>query len=207
MSISSFGGGSGFRSTIASHLRGLRVVPRPSRLGGLSFASRVPPVQLRAPEENANGCPMSMSYLAEITLPLVRVLRHFATLPAHQLAGQAANMEFWRSEVEHRRLIIRSYRDRFRRMRDAEQAYSREHGLGSPSVESSGDSPSNEMGSLALAGTGTQDSERQELLRELDAAFGVFWNRITQFQAGQLNGADPSANVTRPVAAEETPSI
>lgn len=148
-----------------------------------------------------------MSYLAEITLPLVRVLRHFATLPAHQLAGHAANLDFWRSEVEHRRLIIRSYRDRFRRMRDAEQAYGREHGFGAVQVDGLGEPTVVEITSAPLSRASTQDSERQELLRELDAAFGAFCNRLTQFQAGALNGADSTSNCAPTTSSEEAPSI
>jgi hypothetical protein len=124
----------------------------------------------------------SMSYLSDITKPLIEALRHFATLPAHQLAGHAANIAFWWSEVEHRRQVIRSYGERFRRMRDAEQAYGAEHGFGSTEVETWDESVVVPVDSAPRLRPSTRDSERQQLLRELDAAFDSFYRRAEREQ-------------------------
>ena len=130
-----------------------------------------------------------MSYLSEITNPLIETLRHFATLPAHQLAGHAANLDFWRSEVEHRKRIILSYDDRFRRMRDAESAYGKEHGFGMQQVEGWDEPVVVPVTSAPRTRPSTRDSERQELLRELDGAFGSFCRRLEKHRMVQDHDA------------------
>ena len=144
-----------------------------------------------------------MSYLSDITNPLVKVLRHFATLPAHQLAGHAANLDFWRSEVEQRREIIRSYAVRFERMRDAEQAYGREHGFGATQVEEWGEPVVVPVASAPRSRPSTRDSERQHLLRDLDTALAAFLERIEKEHLAPNDLAEPrpaanGAPATRP---------
>jgi hypothetical protein len=119
-----------------------------------------------------------MSYLSDITHPLTKALQHFATLPAHQLAGHAANVEFWRSEVEHRKRIIRSYPERFRRLRDAEQAYGKQHGFGTRQEDGWDEPVTVRIDSIPPARPSTRDSERQELLRELESAFCALCSRL-----------------------------
>ena len=134
-----------------------------------------------------------MSYLWDITKPLIETLRHFATLPAHQLAGHAANLTFWSSEVEHRRQVIHSYGERFRRLRDAEQAYGSAHGFGSTEVESWGESVVVPVESAPRLRPSTQDSERQQLLRELDMAFASFYRRVKREHLIPSDFAEPGA--------------
>lgn len=123
-----------------------------------------------------------MSYLSDITNPLIQVLEHFATLPAHQLAGHAANLDFWRSEVEHRRRIIRGYNERFRRMRDAEQAYGTAHGYGTTVSEEWGQAVTVPVASAPRSRASTPDADRQALLRALDSAFDSFCVRVERHQ-------------------------
>ncbi len=115
-----------------------------------------------------------MSYLSDVTNPLVKSLRHFAALPAHQLAGHAANFDFWRSEVEHRRKLIETYRQRFRRLRDAEQAYGQAHGF-NPQPQDEWGVPEDSAPPLRAS---TKDSERQQMLRDLDSAFEAWCRRL-----------------------------
>ena len=134
-----------------------------------------------------------MSYLSDITTPLIKVLRHLVTLPAHQLAGHAANLSFWRSEVDHRRQIIQSYNERFRRMRDAEQAYGKAHGFGTVRLEGFEEPELVPIRSALPARASTRDSERQELLRDLDAAFDAFCKRAASQEVIDSNRAEPVA--------------
>lgn len=64
-----------------------------------------------------------MSYSSAIADLLAAQLTKFATLNRHQLAGQAANLDFWLTEVRHCLAVLDSYRDRFLRMREAQESY------------------------------------------------------------------------------------
>lgn len=132
-----------------------------------------------------------MSYISDITTPLIKTLRHFATLPAHQLAGHAANMGFWRSEVGHRKQVIMAYNERFRILRDAEQAYGREHGFGVKEDREWGGPFLVPVDSQPRLRPSIPDSERQELLRELDLAFAAFCSRVGR---EQLMPEEPGAS-------------
>jgi len=134
-----------------------------------------------------------MSYLHDITTPLTKTLRHFATFPAHQLAGHAANLDFWRSEVEHRREVIRSYEERFQRMREAEQAYGKAHGYGQTEIEEFGERVVVPVDPLPPTRRSTSDSDRQRLLRELDEAFDAFLRRIQKGQPAGEPDAEPAS--------------
>ncbi|HUJ63057.1 MAG TPA: hypothetical protein VLX92_31380 [Kofleriaceae bacterium] len=68
-----------------------------------------------------------MNYSIEQAALLARQLEGFATREAHQLAGHAANLEFWLSETCHVLATIDDYPDRFRRLRDAQQAWVKLH--------------------------------------------------------------------------------
>jgi len=123
-----------------------------------------------------------MSYLADITLPLVKTLKHFSSLPVHQLAGHAANFQFWKSEVEHRQHLIETYRERFERLRDAQQQYGKLHSFGVETDFSSMlDAPITvPVTSEPLLRTNLPDSERKDLLKKLDDAFHLFQERLKQ---------------------------
>lgn len=133
-----------------------------------------------------------MSYLSDVTNPLIKALRHFATLPAHQLAGHAANLDFWRAEVEHRRRIIQSYEERFQCLRDAEQAYGREHGFGTKQVDELGEPVVVPVESAPRARASTRDSERQALLHELDGALDAFCRRLEKEDLIPYENAEPT---------------
>jgi len=68
-----------------------------------------------------------MSYSIEQAGLLERQLERFATLEAHQLAGHVANLEFWLGEAIHVLATIDGYPDRFRRLRDGQQAWVKRH--------------------------------------------------------------------------------
>ncbi|MBA3464312.1 MAG: hypothetical protein H0T46_30450 [Deltaproteobacteria bacterium] len=69
-----------------------------------------------------------MSYTLEHAALLARQLEKLATARTHHAAPQFANLEFWLAEVEHVIATIREYPQRFRRLRDAQQAWVRAHG-------------------------------------------------------------------------------
>ena len=64
-----------------------------------------------------------MSYIKEICQPLIRVLEHSATLPAHLLAGHAANCEFWVGETLHCISVVDDYSARFERLKTAQDEW------------------------------------------------------------------------------------
>jgi hypothetical protein len=55
-------------------------------------------------------------YMDELCEALVRVLDHCAELDRRRLAGYAANIDFWVSEIQHRLVLIDGYADRRRTM-------------------------------------------------------------------------------------------
>jgi hypothetical protein len=69
-----------------------------------------------------------VSYISDIVSSLVHVLKHTRGLPRHQLAGHAANIEFWIGEACHALEVIDGYNHRFYRMRTAQIEHDREHG-------------------------------------------------------------------------------
>lgn len=69
-----------------------------------------------------------MAYSTEIATQLANQLGKFATYNRHQLAGQAANLDFWLSEVRHCLYVIDDYKQRFERMNQAQEAYVESHG-------------------------------------------------------------------------------
>ncbi|RYG47861.1 hypothetical protein EON79_06195 [bacterium] len=97
-----------------------------------------------------------MAYVENITQPLIKTLGHTAGLPIHQLAGHAANLEFWVGEVAHAFEVIDGYPQRFRKMQQSQRRYSEEngrpYGWGSP------------------VRSGTQDHELKELRRQVAEA-------------------------------------
>src|SRR5213080_124265 len=71
-----------------------------------------------------------MSYLSDITEPLIKTLQHLAGLPVHQLAGHAANFDFWQAEFAHRTQAIDSYQRRFKQLKKAQNDFAKEYGAG-----------------------------------------------------------------------------
>jgi hypothetical protein len=61
-----------------------------------------------------------MAYTIDVSKVLAEVLQRFATLNPHQLAGQAANLDFWLAEIQHSTRLIDGYRTRFEAMQSAQ---------------------------------------------------------------------------------------
>jgi hypothetical protein len=70
-----------------------------------------------------------VSYIDGICAPLVKTLKHSAGLPVHQLAGHAANVDFWVNETRHCLSVIDGYQKRFERLRAGQAEYEKKHNL------------------------------------------------------------------------------
>jgi hypothetical protein len=68
-----------------------------------------------------------MSYMLDAARLLTAQLEKFATLRPHQLAGQVANLDFWRDEVQHAITLLDAYPQRFKHLRDAQVDYVQSH--------------------------------------------------------------------------------
>ncbi len=68
-----------------------------------------------------------VSYVESISTPLIETLNHSAGLPANQLAGHVANLDFWIGEAKHCLAVIDGYRERFDRLRVGQAEYERQH--------------------------------------------------------------------------------
>lgn len=66
--------------------------------------------------------------MSDICDALTHTLTKTTTLPAHQLAGHAANIEFWVSESKHCLDVLDGYYSRFEKMRDAQKQHVQQHG-------------------------------------------------------------------------------
>jgi hypothetical protein len=75
-----------------------------------------------------------VAYVERISKPLVETLKHLAALPVNQLAGHAANLDFWIREANHCLSVIDGYQDRFDRLRKAQAEYEKQHRVVSTSV-------------------------------------------------------------------------
>jgi hypothetical protein len=64
-----------------------------------------------------------MPFSTDIAKLVTDQLSRFITLRPHQLAGQAANVDFWLAQVRHAIGIIDGYGVRFVRMEGAQQQY------------------------------------------------------------------------------------
>ena len=68
-----------------------------------------------------------MSYSSEVANLIANQLSRFMTLNRHQLAGQAANLDFWLNETRHAIEVIDGYGQRYEQMRSAQSRYVSEH--------------------------------------------------------------------------------
>ena len=64
-----------------------------------------------------------MSFSTDIAELVANQLSRFVTLNRHQLAGQAANLDFWLGEVQHALAVIDGYGVRFTRMHAAQEQH------------------------------------------------------------------------------------
>lgn len=69
-----------------------------------------------------------MAYSTDITKTLTVQISKFVTLNRHQLAGHAANLDFWVAEVRHCLDVIDGYNGRFEQMKTAQTKHTSEHG-------------------------------------------------------------------------------
>lgn len=69
-----------------------------------------------------------MAYSSDIANLLADQLTKFTTLNRHQLAGHAANLDFWTAEVRHCLDVIDGYNRRFEQMKAAQLEYTDQHG-------------------------------------------------------------------------------
>ncbi|MGE5191576.1 MAG: hypothetical protein ACM3U2_03685 [Deltaproteobacteria bacterium] len=68
-----------------------------------------------------------MAYMIDLSAVLAETLGKLTTLNRHQLAGHAANLDFWREETKHCLAVIDGYHHRFDRMKDAQMKHAAEH--------------------------------------------------------------------------------
>lgn len=61
-----------------------------------------------------------MPFSTDIAALVSNQLARFVTLNPHQLAGQAANLDFWLGQVRHCLSVIDGYAGRFRQMKAAQ---------------------------------------------------------------------------------------
>ncbi len=101
-------------------------------------------------------------YLAAIRLPAIKTLTHSAGLPANQLAGHAANLEFWVGEAKHCLAAIDGYWERFKRLRTRQVEYEKQHNM---------------PVTVVSLRRGIGDADRQELRRVLLEAIEQFLSR------------------------------
>ncbi len=68
-----------------------------------------------------------MAYTTEVAGVLAETLERFATLNRHELAGHAANLDFWLGEVSHCLQLMEQYHKRFEAQKAAQMKYAAEH--------------------------------------------------------------------------------
>jgi hypothetical protein len=69
-----------------------------------------------------------VSFSTDMAGVVAAQLSRFVTLNRHQLAGQAANLDFWLAQVRHALGVIDGYGVRFVRLAAAEEQYVAAHG-------------------------------------------------------------------------------
>jgi hypothetical protein len=69
-----------------------------------------------------------VSFSTDMAKLVADQLSRFVTLNPHQLAGQAANLDFWLAQVRHALAVIDGYGVRFVRMEAGQQQYVAAHG-------------------------------------------------------------------------------
>ncbi|MBL9147321.1 MAG: hypothetical protein JNM94_01370 [Phycisphaerae bacterium] len=74
----------------------------------------------------ASRTEVTLKYSIERASLLAEQLRQLASRHPHQLAGHAANLDFWVGEVSDSLRALDGYNERFRRMRAAQLAWTRE---------------------------------------------------------------------------------
>jgi len=117
------------------------------------------------PQPKKSPAKPRVSYIDGICAPLVKTLEHSAGLPVHQLAGHAANVDFWVSETKHCLAVIDGYQKRFERLRAGQAEYEKKH---------------NFVGKTPPIQRGAKHTARQESRRLLRQAIEKFLSRCHQ---------------------------
>jgi hypothetical protein len=101
-----------------------------------------------------------MAYSIDISRSLANQLAKFVTINRHQLAGQAANLDFWIGEFRHCLQVLDEYKSRFERMKSAQMKYATDHNTleydlerGCPCCTSSAASPPKRIDHREIAQT------------------------------------------------------
>jgi hypothetical protein len=111
-----------------------------------------------------------MPYIEDITDPLIHTLTHSGGLSVHQLAGHAANLEFWAGEVKHVLDVIDGYPKRFNGIQQGEKEYAERQELkGLPVTHGDRTAPRMRRG--------IKDQELKDLRRRLADAMHHILNR------------------------------
>lgn len=120
--------------------------------------------QIRKPGRRAksSAAKKRVPYLQAICRPLIETINHAAGLPANQLAGHAANWDFWVNEARHCLAVIDGYQERFHRLRAGQAEYGKQH---------------NVVGTRPPLRRGARDQGRQELRRGVCKAIERFLSR------------------------------
>jgi hypothetical protein len=106
-----------------------------------------------------------VSYVEAISKPLIQTLDHASALPVNQLAGHAANLDFWVSEAKHCLAVTDGYQDRFGRLRAGQAEYEKQH---------------NTRPNASPIRRGTKDQARQELRQSVSKAIERFLSRCSR---------------------------
>ena len=73
---------------------------------------------------------LAAPYVPSVCQPLITTLDYQSGVKPPDLAGFAANLDFWVAEIRHRLALIDGYPARFRRFADAQARWHRDHHLG-----------------------------------------------------------------------------
>jgi len=127
-----------------------------------------------------------MSFSTDMAGLVAAQLERFVTLNRHQLAGQAANLDFWLDQVRHTLEVIDGYGVRFVRMHAAQEQYVTTHGTAENLVDADG--PKERRPSPARR---VPDRELRKARRALTGAAGRFLERCRR------DGLISEAQITR----------
>jgi len=120
-----------------------------------------------------------MAYMQNLCSSLSATLERSASLPAFQLAGHAANADFWVDEAYHCLAVVDGYYARFNVMADAQNDYASRNNVTEPSISPlDGTRYPEHGGSARRLVRGTKDHELKELSLKPSGAFsGVVTRR------------------------------
>jgi hypothetical protein len=106
------------------------------------------------------------SYVEVITQETIRLLDRASELHGARVAGYAANLDFWVSEVEHRLHLIATYPQRFERMRSATRDYESDQDLTNKRVPD--DLPTHNRQTTRTFKSAQQKEIRKELMDSIE---------------------------------------